>query len=164
MVKLLNNERSKLSKIMIQIRKATQDDYLTIAHFQILMAKETEQLQLDENEVIKGVLSVMKDSGKGQYYVAEENGQLVSSLMITYEWSDWRSKWIWWIQSVYVIPEKRKQGVFQMMYQNIKKRVMADREVSGLRLYVDNTNVQAIKVYNKMGMNGDHYRLFEWMK
>ena len=149
---------------MIQIRMATEEDHADIAEFQVLMAKETEDLQLDVKEVIKGVLSVMRDPEKGKYYVAVADGKIISSLLITYEWSDWRSKWVWWIQSVYVLPEMRRKGVFQQVYEHIKSWAEKEDEVAGLRLYVDKTNTRAIEVYKKMGMNGDHYQLFEWMK
>jgi ribosomal protein S18 acetylase RimI-like enzyme len=43
---------------------------------------------------------------------------------------------------------------------------MAQRNdsIRGIRLYVDKTNTKAMKVYEKLGMNGEHYGLFEWMK
>ena len=37
--------------------------------------------------------------------MAEADGAVVASALITYEWSDWRNGQVWWIQSVYVVPE-----------------------------------------------------------
>ncbi|MBE0641297.1 MAG: GNAT family N-acetyltransferase, partial [Bacteroidales bacterium] len=79
------------------------------------------------------------------------------------EWSDWRNGWVWWIQSVYVLPEYRGKGVYAEMYAYLKEIVVRNTEVLGLRLYVDQRNVQACKVYERLGMNGDHYSLYEWM-
>ncbi len=148
---------------MIQIRQANKEDYEVIAAFQLKMALETENLKLDEETVRKGVQSAMQDPAKGKYFVGEENGKIISSLLVTFEWSDWRNKWVLWIQSVYVLPEYRKQGIFNQMYQKVKEWAEQDEEVSGIRLYVDKTNQRAIEVYKRVGMNGEHYQLFEWM-
>ncbi len=126
------------------------------------MAMETEGLELKSEVITGGVMAVFHDNKKGEYYVAEENGAIVASLMITYEWSDWRNANIWWFQSVYVIPEYRRKGVFRMMYAHVKKEGIA-QGIAGLRLYVESENLRAQKTYEAMGMNGAHYRTFEWM-
>jgi len=149
---------------MVQIRLASEEDQQTIADFQMKMARETEALQLEPALVTIGVLSVLRDPEKGKYFVAEEDGSIIASLLITFEWSDWRNKWVLWIQSVYVIQEYRKQGVFKTMYEHIQAWAQKDDTVAGLRLYVDKTNQRAIKVYQNLGMNGEHYQVFEWMK
>lgn len=147
---------------MISIRPSVKDDADIISDFQIAMALETENLTLDKDVVGKGVIAVYNDPVKGGYYVATENDKVVGSLMITPEWSDWRNCYVMWIQSVYIVPEYRRKGVFNMMYNYVKNRVAADN-VAGLRLYVDLSNSSARKVYEKIGMNGDHYQLFEQM-
>ncbi len=149
---------------MIDIRLANKLESLAIADFQICMADETENLKLDKDTVNKGVNAIFKDTAKGKYYVAADNGKLVASMLITYEWSDWRNALIYWIQSVYVLPEYRKQGIFKKMYNYVLKFVIDSNEISGLRLYVDTTNTVARKVYSNIGMNGDHYQVFEWIK
>ncbi|MBL7666105.1 MAG: GNAT family N-acetyltransferase [Bacteriovoracaceae bacterium] len=149
---------------MIKIVKADKSGWKTIAGFQIAMAKESENLILDKKTVELGVKAVFKDSARGQYYVAMDGKKIIASLMITYEWSDWRNRVVWWIQSVYVIPEYRKQKVFRMMYSYLQNLVNKNAKVGGLRLYVDKTNQNAISVYQKIQMNGEHYQLFEWMK
>lgn len=90
--------------------------------------------------------------------------KLCSCLMITPEWSDWRNNNVWWIQSVFVLPEYREAGVFKMMYSFIKSLVTERQDIAGIRLYVDNTNLKAQGVYKRMGMTDEHYRVFEWMK
>ena len=148
---------------MITIRKATPDDAGSIITFQQAMARETEGLELQRDIVTKGVMAVFHDPGKGQYYVAEDNDSVVASLMITCEWSDWRNANVWWFQSVYVIPEYRRKGIFRMMYEYIKKAGVADG-IAGLRLYVDAENVRAQSTYEAMGMDGVHYKTYEWMR
>jgi ribosomal protein S18 acetylase RimI-like enzyme len=147
---------------MISIRKATPEDAPAIIAFQKSMALETEGLELKSELINNGVMAVFRDSSKGEYYVAEENGAVVAALMITFEWSDWRNANIWWFQSVYVIPEYRRMGIFRMMYEHVKKEGIA-RGIAGLRLYVESENTRAQKTYEAMGMDGAHYRTFEWM-
>lgn len=147
---------------MITIRKATPDDATVIISFQQAMAMETEGLELKSELITNGVMAVFRDSNKGEYYVAEENGAVVASLMITFEWSDWRNANIWWFQSVYVIPEYRRMGVFRLMYDYVKKEGLA-QGIAGLRLYVESENTRAQKTYEAMGMDGGHYKTYEWM-
>jgi ribosomal protein S18 acetylase RimI-like enzyme len=148
----------------IQIRKAIETDLATIVDFQLAMALETENLQLDKAIVEKGVAAAFKDSAKGQYFVTEIDGKITSSIMITPEWSDWRNSFVYWIQSVFVKENFRKLGIYRKMYAHIQDLVKNDDNVCGIRLYVDKSNIRAQKTYKKTGMNGDHYQLFEWMK
>ena len=145
------------------VREARRQDAQSIVDFQLKMALETEDLHLDAPTVQKGVAAVFEDAGKGLYYVAEVEGQVMASLMITREWSDWRHGWVWWFQSVYVLPEFRKQGVFAAMYEHIKDKVVGTDGLRGLRLYVDKSNLPAQAVYTRLGMNGSHYLTYEWM-
>lgn len=144
-------------------REANKTDYKVIAGFQEKMAWETEHLKLNTEIVLKGVSAVFEDKTKGKYFVVEEDGKVIASLLTTYEWSDWRNNYVIWIQSVYVLPEYRAKGVFKLMYSEIKKIIKNSDKYAGIRLYVDKTNLKAQKVYEKTGMEGEHYRLFEDM-
>src|SRR4051794_24940100 len=77
-------------------RAATPADISTIIEFQIAMARETEDLGLDREIVGKGVAAVFENAALGRYYVAENDGCVIASLLITYEWSDWRNGTVWW--------------------------------------------------------------------
>ena len=146
------------------IQEATTSNIETIKNFQIKMAKESEEMILDNNIITKGVEAVFSDSSKGVYYVAEENSIVVASLLTTFEWSDWRNAYVLWIQSVYVMPEYRRKGVFKKMYQYLKDIVEKSDKYIGLRLYVDKTNTNAQKVYDNIGMTQEHYFMYEWFK
>src|SRR5690242_10904071 len=113
----------------LQFRSATRADVPAIVEFQIAMARETEDLQLDSQVVNKGVAAVCDDAVHGQYYVAEHAGRVIGCLLITYEWSDWRNGAVWWIQSVYVAPEFRKQGTYAGLYGYVKELAAADPQV-----------------------------------
>jgi GNAT superfamily N-acetyltransferase len=145
-------------------RKATPVNAPAIVEFQVAMARETEDLELDCEVCTAGVAAVFAQPQHGQYFVAEMAGQVIASLLITYEWSDWRNGVIWWVQSVYVKPEARGQGVYAGLYEYVKQLVQNDQGIRGIRLYVDKRNTRAQAVYARLGMNGEHYQVFEWMK
>ena len=147
----------------MEIRPAIREDADTIISFQQKMAMETEGMELDDSIIGPGVRSVFDDLAKGTYYVAEDNSNVIASLMITSEWSDWRNSHIWWFQSVYVLPEARRGGVFRKMCDFVKQEAMK-QGISGLRLYVEKDNVRAQQTYEAMDMDGEHYKLYEWFK
>lgn len=149
---------------MITIRRGRPDDLDAIVAFQLRMAHETERLALDRETVRRGVHAVFDDPAKGTYWVAECDGKIAGGLLTVPEWSDWRNGTVLWIHSLYVIPEARGQGVFRRLYQTLRERVEADPGLKGLRLYVDKRNARAQGIYKALGMDGEHYRVYEWMK
>jgi len=148
----------------IIIDDAKRADLPALVDFQLKMALETEELVLDKDVLERGMTSVIDDSSKARYFVARRGEKLAGMLMITLEWSDWRNGWVWWIQSVYVDKEFRKEGVFASLYSHVKEIVLKTDEIKGIRLYVDKRNVRAQRVYEAIGMTGEHYATFEWMK
>lgn len=148
----------------VTYRKATINDAPVITEFQLRMARETEDLELDRDVCSGGVQAVFANAACGEYFVAENESGVIGSLMITYEWSDWRNGVVWWIQSVYVVPESRGAGVYSGFYHHLRNIVQQDPHIRGLRLYVDKRNTKAQRVYEHLGMNGEHYQVFEWMK
>jgi ribosomal protein S18 acetylase RimI-like enzyme len=145
----------------MKIRKARPTDAAVIAEFNTRIAWETEKLRLDPQTIRRGVCAVLKDPGKGTYFVAEIGGAVVGQLLITYEWSDWRNGNFWWIQSVYVAAEHRQSGVFRTLFAHVQKMAQARREVSGLRLYVERENDRAQRAYTRLGMVKKPYEMFE---
>jgi ribosomal protein S18 acetylase RimI-like enzyme len=151
----------------LAVRPAVPEDAPAIAGFQILMARETEGMELDPDTVAQGVAAVFADRSKGEYFVAETRERvdsIVGCLMVTPEWSDWRNGTVLWIQSVYVVPEMRGRGVYRLLYEQMQARVAASPALRGIRLYVDKQNTAAQGVYARLGMTREHYELFEWMK
>jgi GNAT superfamily N-acetyltransferase len=146
------------------VRIANKDDISAIVQFQLAMAHETENIELDKATVEKGVSAVIEDASKGKYYIAEKKGKIIGSLLTTFEWSDWRNGTVLWIQSVYILPEFRRKGVYSQMYKHIKNLVLEDSSLNGIRLYADKENEIAHKTYRKLGMSPDHYVTFEWLK
>lgn len=73
--------------------------------------------------------------------------------MITFEISPKLGGLIYWIQSVYVLPEFRNKGAFRSLFQEVVRVAKEDPIGKSVRLYVDLDNNKAIEVYEKMGMN-----------
>lgn len=148
----------------VSIRKSRLEDVPTIVDFQQRLALESESYILDGTIVTKGIHAMFADPTKGTYFIAEVDGEIAGCHSITYEWSDWRNGMVWWLQSVYVVEKQRRNGVFKAMFENLRMLIKNDPGLAGLRLYVDKTNARAQKVYEAMGMNGEHYSVFELMK
>src|SRR5512146_2642080 len=127
----------------ITIRDAQIDDATFLAAGNVAMALESEHKRLDPATVARGVQAVLDDSSRGRYFVAERDGRPVGQLMVTYEWSDWRNGNFWWIQSVYVLPEARRLGVFRRLFAHLERLAKADATVCGIRLYVERENARA---------------------
>jgi ribosomal protein S18 acetylase RimI-like enzyme len=147
----------------MKIRLAEKTDAAALVDFNQAMALETEGKTLDAQILQSGVRQVFQDEKKGFYVVAEEAGRIVGGLMITFEWSDWRDGWFWWIQSVYILPEYRGRGIYRRLYDFVKEAAREREDVCGFRLYVEKENTGAQKVYEKLGMEESHYLMYEEM-
>jgi ribosomal protein S18 acetylase RimI-like enzyme len=146
----------------LRIRDAMPADGEFLARGNEAMALETEHKRLDPQVVRHGVAAALGDRAHGRYFVAEDDaGHPVGQLMVTYEWSDWRNGQFWWIQSVYVLPAARKQGVFRALYDHVDALTRSTPGVIGLRLYVESDNVAAQRTYERCGMDDAGYRVFE---
>ncbi len=145
----------------MQIRHATPNDLEALIAFNQGIARETEDLELDPTTLRSGIGRFLAQDKHGFYTVAEIDGRVVGSLMITYEWTDWRNGVFWWIQSVYVDPAHRRQGIYTALYQNVQKLAEQEPDVVGFRLYVEKENHAAQQTYQKLGMEETYYRLYE---
>jgi GNAT superfamily N-acetyltransferase len=143
------------------IRPALPADVDILAAYNASMARETEHLELDLDRLRAGVAAVVADPAKGFYLVAEHGGAVAGQLLITFEWSDWRNGVFWWVQSVYVRPESRGQGVYTTLYQDALRRARDAGGVCGLRLYVERENRRAQAAYQKLGMRPTVYEMYE---
>src|ERR1044072_6400724 len=148
------------------IRLATERDVSSLVEFNRAMARETEAKELDVEVLTAGVEGVLRNLRLGFYVVAEQKeseqeSTVAASLMVTFEWSDWRNGVFWWIQSVYVKPEFRRQGVYRRLYEFVKALAAAERDVRGFRLYVEKENHTAQQTYERLGMTETYYKMFE---
>ena len=149
-----------------EVRRAAAADLDTLVAFNVAMAKESEDLGLDPATLRLGIDAVLNDPSRGLYFVAETGGQVAGTLMITYEWSDWRNGRFWWIQSVFVVMQHRRQGIYRTLHRHVRTLARNDPSSCGIRLYVERENTGAQQTYHAMGMDETHYRLFEeeWVR
>ncbi|MCE9685653.1 GNAT family N-acetyltransferase [Shewanella sp. AS16] len=145
----------------MQIRKAELADVPALVAFNQAMAAETEGLRLDEATLTLGVTTLLQRAEKGFYLVAEIAGEIAGSLLVTFEWSDWRAKDYYWIQSVYIRPENRRQGIYGRLYQRVKELAAANGGAASFRLYVEQENTRAQQTYQALGMEQSYYLMYE---
>jgi GNAT superfamily N-acetyltransferase len=159
-----------MNMMRLRIRAATNDDAGLLSDWACAMALETEHKHLDPATVRAGVEAGLADPARARYFVAMQEATLagretiaaaVGTLMLTREWSDWRNGDWWWIQSVYVAPAQRRQGVFAALYRHVEQLARATPDVVGLRLYVERDNADAQRTYAALGMADAGYRLYE---
>lgn len=143
------------------IRKATAQDLTALVQFNQAMAQETEGLALNETTLTQGVSTLLSHPEKGFYLVAELAGEIVGSLMVTFEWSDWRAKDYYWIQSVYIRPQNRRQGIYGKLYNEVKHLAELNGGAASFRLYVEQENLNAQQTYQALGMKQSYYLMYE---
>ncbi len=145
----------------VRVRAATPADAELLTAWNLALAQESEGLELDPKRLATGVAAVFADPARGVYRIAELNGRAVGGLLVTREWSDWRSGWWWWIQSVFVEPDARGRGVWEALHASVLGEARSAGDVVGLRLYVETDNTRAQRVYERVGMGRSHYRFYE---
>ena len=145
----------------LTIRRAAPADEPVLVAFNAALAWETEHKRLDEAVLRAGVRAVFGDPAKGFYTVAERDGRVVGQVMVTFEWSDWRNGWFWWIQSVYVAEEARRGGIFRGLFEEVRRLAAAGPAVIGVRLYMERDNARAGETYRALGMAETTYHVLE---
>ncbi len=148
---------------MWEIRQATTNDGAIIAEGNRRLAWESEHKTLTPDVVRAGVAAALADpAGRGPYYLAIENGSVIGQCQVTFEWSDWRNCWIWWLQNVYVRPEARGRGVFRALAEHVQRLAMDAGNVWAVRLYVAKENAAARQVYSRLGFRMEEYDMMNW--
>ena len=143
------------------VRRATLQDLDVLVEFNSALALESEGKTLDQRRLRDGVATLFDGDDRGFYLVAEAEGRVVGQLLVTYEWSDWRNAYFWWIQSVFVASEWRRRGVYRRLHGSVLDEARLRGDVCGVRLYVDRDNHVAQQVYSSLGMDRSHYDMFE---
>lgn len=136
----------------LTIRHALEKDLDVVSKNVMAMAHDALDIELSSDVVTKAVHSLFEHPELGFYLVGEMGGLVVGSLLVTFEWSDWRNGVYWWIQSVYVRPDYRKKGIYRQLHRFIEQKAAADPGVVGLNLYVYKENIIARSAYESLGM------------
>ena len=79
------------------------------------------QMKLSYMELVPCLKSVPSVK-KGFYLGSEAEVGVVGTLLVTYEWSDWRNGWFWWIQSVYIDGNWRREGIYTTLFEEVQTR------------------------------------------
>jgi len=143
------------------VRGAVSSDLTIIVEFNRRLAEETESKALDVPILTAGVIAALTDPNKGPYYLAVDGDDVLGQMQITYEWSDWRNGWFWWIQGVYVRSDARRRGVFRALYEHVHQQAKQASDVIGLRLYVEQANHAAQRTYERLGFTPAGYLLLQ---
>src|ERR1035437_628095 len=145
----------------MNIRIARPEDIESLVEFNQAMALETEGRHLDGDVLRSGIDAIFNSDRRGFYVVAEEDDCIIGGLMVTYEWSDWRNAWFWWIQSVYIVPASRGQKIYSRLYDFVKEMADEAGGICGFCLFLRTGNVNAQRVYEAVGMHRSHYLMYE---
>lgn len=149
------------------IRLAEFQDLDHLVGFNQSLAQEIRGKEVDLKLLRQGVQAVLDNPERGFYTIVEtvETGietenLIIAAALITFEWSDWNNRWVWWLQDVYVEPSHRQQGIFRKLYNHLKTQAQA-ANVCRLCLYVYEGNTTAQAAYRKLGMAPSESLLFE---
>ncbi len=145
----------------MQVRPARAADLEALVAGSIGVALESEGFRLDPAVVRRGVGRVLEEPARGRFFVLEDGGRVVASLFVTYEWSDWHDAEYWWVQSAYVVPGRRGEGLFRRLYDGVREAARADGGVRSVRLYVESRNEAGLRTYRGLGMTETPYRIFD---
>jgi ribosomal protein S18 acetylase RimI-like enzyme len=137
--------------IAYTIRPGTAGDLDTLVAFTHAEAMDAERRGLDPAEARRGVEGAFAPVPKSRYWVVEgPKGGLVASASIVTEWSNFRGGDYWWIQSLYVTPEHRGQGLVDTLLAHLTDQAR-DAGALDLRLYGHDTNERALRAYKRCG-------------
>jgi len=141
------------------IREAKDSVLDTLIAFTAQEARETEDVEPDLVALRLGVETGLKGEASVRYWVAEAgDGQVIGSISVVTEWSNFRGGYYWWIQSLYIVLEHRGTGLVDLFLNTVADLA----EVAGaldLRLYVLQSNQRATSAYQRCGFVAAPYTI-----
>ena len=141
------------------IRKATSEEIETIITFTLAEAREAEGRDSDVEAVRRGVRAAFDDPSLATYWVAETvDLTIVASTSINTEWSDFHGGYYWWIQSLFIVPEHRGNGLVELLLDHLAA-VAGRANALDLRLYAHHSNQRALHVYERCGFTVAPYTI-----
>lgn len=138
------------------VRPATPADTDTLVAFTLSEALDAERRTLVRAEVQRGVAGAFATPPKAGYWVVESGGTIVASCSVVTEWSNFRGGDYWWIQSLYIVPERRGKGLVDLILHHLVREAKAAGALD-LRLYGYNTNARALRAYQRFGFRESPY-------
>lgn len=153
----------------IKIRHAKDADVETIINFQIACAKETEDRDLFLPDIERAVSLIITSmlTGPlgppilGEYIVVEnQKNKIIACCLLQNQFSDWNNGYYMWIESCYVSPDYRGNGILQKMYLHAEQLAINTGKILEIRSSVDLTNELMKKAIKKIGYNQTNYQIF----
>ncbi|MGD9903589.1 MAG: N-acetyltransferase family protein [Vicinamibacterales bacterium] len=139
------------------IRPATAADIDTLVSFTLAEARDAERRTLDVEGARRGVLGAFDTPPRAAYWVAQTAaGRVVGCMSVVTEWSNFLGGNYWWVQSLYILPEHRGQGLVDQMLAHLSAQATAAGALD-LRLYGYNTNERALRAYQRCGFELSPY-------
>ena len=133
------------------IRDGVDADIETIVAFTLQEALEAEGIEADETSVGRGVERAFGQAALARYWMAETaNSQVVASVSVVTEWSNFHGGHYWWIQSLFIVSEHRGSGLVEQLIDHLARAAAAAGALD-VRLYASNLNERAIRAYGRCG-------------
>ena len=141
------------------VRSAGIDDLNTLVTFTLAEALEAEGSNKSSARVHEGIKTALADPAIASYWVLENpDGDLIGSVSVVKEWSDWHAGFYWWIQSMFIQPEYRGQQLMRRLLDKVRREA-EDEDALEVRLYVHNDNIRATKAYEREGFSISPYKI-----
>ena len=138
------------------VRGARPSDTDTLVAFTIAEGLESEHARLSEDAVRRGVAGAFGDPPLARYWVAELSGGIVAHASAVTEWSNFHGGFYWWVQSLFIQPEHRGNGLVEMLLEHLASEARRAGALD-LRLYAHASNARALRVYERCGFRTSPY-------
>ena len=143
------------------VRRARTSDLEQLISFTTEEFLEAERSSAAPKSIRQGVEAALEDDSLGMYWVlVSGDSQIIGSVSVVKEWSDWHAGYYWWIQSMFIQPDFRGKGLMDKLLEEVKAAARAEDAID-LRLYVHKMNVRAIKAYLKSGFSDAEYQIMK---
>ncbi len=144
---------------MMEVRKADLSDLPDLIEFTVEEAREAENIVKIPETLERGISAALNDSSIATYWVlVDEHDCPCGNVSAVKEWSDWNAGYYWWIQSMYIKPEFRGQGLMAKLINAVEDE-MSRKGGLELRIYVHKNNAIAKRAYEKIGFNDSNYKM-----
>ena len=141
------------------VRNANLNDLENLVEFIVAEANEAEGIHKASDKILNGIKAGLENPSIARYWVLENEDQdLVGSVSVVKEWSDWNCGFYWWIQSMFILPAYRGMKLMEALLKEVQSAAQNESAIE-LRLYVHKDNTLAIKAYQKAGFSNADYNM-----
>jgi GNAT superfamily N-acetyltransferase len=141
------------------VRPAQLEDLNTLVTFTRMEALHAEGIELNPEMMRKGVKAALDDSTIARYWVLEnDDGEIIGSVSVVKEWSNWNAGFYWWVQSMFIAPEYRAQKLMSHLIETVRETAKKENALD-IRLLVHQDNRRAQKAYRREGFSNAPYEI-----